>query len=109
LSQSFQATSASSRNSGLIGSCFSTFDASSIQSTDLYELIVARHRQSSFVITSNRTVDEWLELFDDPVLGSNALDRQANASYQMAIEGTSYRERLSPHLGKEELATMGTA
>ena len=26
------------------------------QSTDLYELIIARHRQSSFVITSNRTL-----------------------------------------------------
>ena len=25
------------------------------------------------------------------------LDRLANASYQIVIEGTSYRERLSPH------------
>jgi len=39
------------------------------QSTDLYELIIARHRQSSFVITSNRAVDEWLGLFDDPIWG----------------------------------------
>lgn len=67
------------------------------QSTDLYELIIARHRQSSFVITSNRAVEEWLGLFDDPILGNSALDRLANASYQIIIEGTSYRERLSPH------------
>jgi DNA replication protein DnaC len=67
------------------------------QSTDLYELIVARHRKSSFVITSNRAVDEWLGLFDDPILANSALDRLANASYQIVIEGTSYRERLSPH------------
>jgi len=73
------------------------------QSTDLYELIIARHRQSSFVITSNRAVDEWLGLFDDPILGNSALDRLANASYQIAIEGTSYRERLSPHRRKEVL------
>jgi DNA replication protein DnaC len=67
------------------------------QSTDMYELIIGRHRRSSFVITSNRTVDEWLGLFDDAILGNSALDRLANASYQIVIEGTSYRERLSPH------------
>ena len=58
------------------------------QSADLYELILNRHRSSSFVITSNRAVDEWLSLFDDPILGNSALDRLANASY---------RERQSPH------------
>ena len=67
------------------------------QSADLYELILNRHRASSFIITSNRAVDEWLGLFDDPILGNSALDRLANASYQIVIEGTSYRERLSPH------------
>ena len=58
------------------------------QSADLYELIIGRHRSSSFVITSNRSVEEWLSLFDDPILGKSALDRLANASY---------REKLSPH------------
>lgn len=77
------------------------------QSTDLYELIIARHRQSSFVITSNRTVEEWLGLFDDPILGNSALDRLANASYQIVVEGTSYRERLSPHRRKEVLTAVG--
>lgn len=76
---------------------------SSQQSTDLYELIIARHRQSSLVVTSNRAVEEWLGLFDDPILGNSALDRLANTSYQITIEGTSYRERLSPHRRKEVL------
>ena len=67
------------------------------QSADLYHLILNRHRVSSFVITSNRAVDEWLGLFEDPVLGNSALDRLANASYQIVIEGSSYREPLSPH------------
>ena len=38
-----------------------------------------------------------------PILGNSALDRLANTSYQIVIEGASYRERLSPHralLGK---------
>ena len=67
------------------------------QSADLYELILNRHRASSFVITSNRAVEEWLSLFDDPILGNSALDRLANCSYQIIIEGQSYQERLSPH------------
>ena len=67
------------------------------QSADLYELIINRHRVSSFVITSNRAVEEWLGLFEDPVLANSALDRLANASYQIVIEGASYRERQSPH------------
>ncbi len=73
------------------------------QSSDLYQLIVGKHRASSFVITSNRAIEEWLGLFNDPILGNSALDRLANTSYQIVIEGTSYRERLSPHralLGK---------
>src|SRR5581483_2700859 len=67
------------------------------QSTDLYELVIARHRRASFVITANRAVDEWLALFADPILGNSALDRLANASYQIALDGPSYRARLSPH------------
>ena len=76
------------------------------QSADIYELILNRHRASSFVITSNRAVEEWLSLFEDPILGNSALDRLANASYQIVIEGSSYRERLSPHralLGAKEV------
>ena len=76
------------------------------QSTDLYELIIARHRQSSFAFTSNRSAEEWLGLFDDPILGNSALDRLANASYQIVIEGSSYREKLSPHRRKEVLTAV---
>ena len=74
-------------------------------STDLYELI-ARHHSSRLIITSNRAVDEWLGLFDDPILGNSALDRLANASYQIVIEGESYRQRQSPHRRKEVVDIM---
>ena len=47
------------------------------------------------------TDQEWIRVedtdLDDAILGNSALDRLANASYQITIEGTSYRERLSPH------------
>ncbi len=38
----------------------------------------------------------------DPILGNSALDRLANASYQIVIEGHSYRARLSPHRALSE-------
>ena len=44
--------------------------------------------------------EESLGLFDDPLLGNSALDRLAHASYHIVIEGTSYRENLSPHRRK---------
>lgn len=66
------------------------------QSTDLYGLIIERHHKSSFAITSNRAVDEWLGLFDDPLLGNSALDRLANAAHQVVLEGPSYRAKLAP-------------
>lgn len=66
------------------------------QSADLYALVIERHRKSSFAITSNRAVDEWLGLFDDPLLGNSALDRLANAAHQLVLEGPSYRAKLAP-------------
>ena len=63
------------------------------QSDDLYELIIGRHRVSSFVITCSRAVEEWLSLFDDRILGNSALDRLANASFQILIDVASYKER----------------
>ena len=71
------------------------------QSSDLYELIIERHRRSSFIFTSNRSVDEWLGLFDDPILGNSALDRLANGAHQIVIEGPSYRAKLAPKLREE--------
>lgn len=68
------------------------------QSADLYELIIERHRRSSFVFTSNRSVDEWLGLFDDPILGNSALDRLAHGAHQVVIDGSSYRAKLAPKI-----------
>ncbi len=71
------------------------------QSQDLYELIIERHRRSSFVVTANRAVEEWLGLFDDPILGNSALDRLANGAHQLVLDGPSYRAKLAPHLAQE--------
>lgn len=78
------------------------------QSSDFYELVVERHARASMVLTSNRSVDEWVAVFDDPILANSALDRLAHHAYQVVIEGQSYRKRMSPHsrLLAEEVAAM---
>jgi DNA replication protein DnaC len=66
------------------------------QSSDIYEVIIERHRRSSTIFTSNRTVEEWIPLFDDPVLAQSAMDRLAHNAYQVVMEGESYRRKLRP-------------
>ena len=66
------------------------------KSCDIYELIIERHRRSSTIITSNRTTDEWVPLFNDPLLAQSALDRLAHNAHQIIMEGDSYRPKLGP-------------
>ena len=66
------------------------------QSNDLYEVILERHRRASTIVTSNRAIDEWIPLFDDPILAQSALDRLAHNAYQVVIEGESFRKRQRP-------------
>jgi DNA replication protein DnaC len=69
------------------------------QSSDIYEIIIERHRRASTIFTSNRTVEEWIPLFDDPILAQSALDRLAHNAYQVEMEGDSYRRKLRPGQG----------
>jgi DNA replication protein DnaC len=66
------------------------------QSSDFYEIVIERHRRASTIVTSNRSIDEWIPLFDDPILAQSALDRLAHNAYQVVIEGDSYRARQRP-------------
>ena len=63
------------------------------QAEDIYELIAVRATKGAFIVTSNRTVDAWIELFPDPVMANAALDRLANVAYQLVIQGGSYRKK----------------
>ena len=66
------------------------------QSSDFYEVIIERHRRASTIVTSNRSIEEWIPLFDDPILANSALDRLAHNAHQIVIEGDSYRSRQRP-------------
>ena len=64
------------------------------QAHDFYEIVAERYQRGSTIITSNRHVQEWLGLFDDPILANSALDRLAHNAHQLIIEGESYRRKL---------------
>ena len=68
----------------------------STQSSDFYEVIIERHKRTSTIFSSNRSVEEWIPLFDDPMLAQSALDRLAHNAHQVAIEGETYRKRQGP-------------
>jgi len=66
------------------------------QSNDVYEILRERHRHASTIITSNRDIQEWLALFDDPVLAQSALDRFSHNAHHVVMDGPSYRPRQRP-------------
>jgi DNA replication protein DnaC len=66
------------------------------ETADFYELVVARHRQASTVVTSNREPSEWLAMMSDPLLAQSAIDRLTSTAHELIIEGDSYRRRQKP-------------
>lgn len=60
---------------------------------DLYEIINERYERGSVIITSNRALSEWPDLFQSPLLASAALDRLAHNAHQLVITGDSYRAK----------------
>jgi DNA replication protein DnaC len=69
-----------------------------LDTADVYELIVERHRSAATVVTSNRTPIEWLGLMADPLLAQSAIDRLQSAAHELVLDGESYRQRQRPGL-----------
>jgi DNA replication protein DnaC len=66
------------------------------ETADFYELIVERHHKTATIVTSNRDASEWIALMSDPLLAQSAVDRLTATSYELVIEGESYRRRQRP-------------
>ena len=69
-----------------------------LDTADIYELIVERHRVASTVVTSNREPIEWLAQMADALLAQSAIDRLQSAAYELVLDGESYRRRQKPGL-----------
>lgn len=66
------------------------------ESRDAHEIITERHRAGSMIVSSNRGPDEWLATFADSMRAQAAIDRFTSNSYDLIMEGESYRARLKP-------------
>lgn len=71
------------------------------ESRDCYEILIERHRAGSIIVTSNRAPDEWLAAFADPMRAQSAIDRFTSNSFDLIIDGESYRQRLKPKAGQK--------
>ena len=58
---------------------------------DLYDVINERYERGSIMLTSNRALEEWPDLFGAPLLASAGLDRLTHRAHVVVITGTSFR------------------
>ena len=58
-----------------------------------FQLVSRRYERGSILITSNRSVGEWGEVFGDAVVATAILDRLLHHSHVLTITGESYRLR----------------
>lgn len=60
-------------------------------SEEVFDLFDRRKYNSAMILTSNRDVDEWPQVFSDPILAGAAIDRMFDRANITIFEGSSYR------------------
>jgi DNA replication protein DnaC len=86
----------------LIVDDFALQSLDALDTADIYELIVERHRAAATIVTSNREPVEWLALMADPLLAQSAIDRLQSAAHELVLDGESYRQRQRPAVTSPE-------
>ena len=57
----------------------------------LHDLIDERYESASTIITSNLALSEWVEPFQNRLLGTATVDRLRHGAYTATLDGDSYR------------------
>jgi DNA replication protein DnaC len=60
-------------------------------SEEVFDLLDRRSGSTAMILTSNRDISEWPEVFTDPVLASAAIDRIFDRAKVSEFRGKSYR------------------
>ncbi len=60
-------------------------------SEEIFDLFDRRKHNSAMILTSNRDVEEWPQVFTDPILAGAAIDRMFERANILIFEGPSYR------------------
>jgi DNA replication protein DnaC len=58
---------------------------------DFHEIVRRRHEKRATIVTSNRDVDEWGDIFPEPLLAAATLDRLLEGAELIHLIGDSYR------------------
>ncbi len=64
----------------------------------LYAITDARYGKGSIILTSNRSMSDWGNIFPDPVMANALMDRLCHNAHQIIIKGESYRKKNSPKM-----------
>src|SRR4030065_2192408 len=64
---------------------------SQLEASLFFRLVARRYERGSLTVTSNKSVLDWGETFNDPVIATAILDRLLHYSTTLHIKGESYR------------------
>jgi len=64
-----------------------------------YTVIDHRYGLKSTIITSNRSMSDWANVFPDPIMANALMDRLCHNAHQIIIKGESYRKKYQPNNG----------
>src|SRR5207253_5056277 len=59
----------------------------------LFQVVTRRYEHGSIILTTNRGIASWGEIFDDATVAAAILDRLLHHGIVLAINGPSYRMR----------------
>jgi DNA replication protein DnaC len=65
----------------------------SYSADDFFEVISKRYEKGSVIITTNKSFEQWSDIFADNILSSAILDRIVHHSTTFKINGPSYRAK----------------
>lgn len=65
----------------------------SYSADDFFEIISKRYEKGSLIITTNKSFEQWSDIFTDNVLAAAILDRIVHHSVIIKINGPSYRSK----------------
>jgi DNA replication protein DnaC len=71
----------------------------------LFQVISRRYLKGSIILTTNRGVASWGDIFDDTTVAAAMLDRLLHRSVVVNIDGDSYRMR--QHQARNRKLTKG--
>ena len=61
------------------------------QAVGLFQFVNHLHEKASFIVTTNKSPEEWVKMLDDEVIATALLDRLLYRCEIVSLSGTSYR------------------